>query len=126
MVFRQVLAVAGEPPGSRLRRKVYLAVWALGVGVLTDNVLDPESIGKSSHVPFILVMLGGALAFGFLGVIGPTLLAVAGAVLRDWAIGESFPHEKETVPIERGLSTVKWSRDAFARIRGAGSTVPAG
>jgi predicted PurR-regulated permease PerM len=88
---------------------VFLAVWAIVVSVLTDNVLKPVLIGKSSHVPFILVMLGvlgGALAFGFLGVfIGPTLLAVANAVLRDWAIGEPFPHEKETVPVERVRST---------------------
>ena len=42
-------------------------------------------------MPLILVMLGilgGAFAFGFLGVfIGPTLLAVAYTVLHDWTIG---------------------------------------
>jgi predicted PurR-regulated permease PerM len=74
------------------------------VGIVTDNVLKLVLIGKSSQVPFILVLLGvlgGALTFGFLGVfIGPTLLAVANAVLRDWAIGEPLPHEKETVAVE--------------------------
>jgi predicted PurR-regulated permease PerM len=67
---------------------VFLVVWTLAVGVSIDNVLKPIIIGRSSHVPFILIILGvlgGAAAFGLLGVfVGPTLLAVAHAVLRDW------------------------------------------
>ncbi|WP_156328223.1 MULTISPECIES: AI-2E family transporter [unclassified Massilia] len=67
---------------------VFLVVWTLAVGLSIDNVLKPIIIGRSSHVPFILIMLGvlgGAAAFGLLGVfVGPTLLAVAHAVLRDW------------------------------------------
>lgn len=67
---------------------VFLVVWSLAVGLSIDNVLKPIIIGRSSHVPFILIMLGvlgGAAAFGLLGVfVGPTLLAVAHAVLRDW------------------------------------------
>lgn len=67
---------------------IFLAVWAFSVAIIVDNVLKPILIGKSSHVPFILVMLGvlgGAVAFGLLGVfVGPTLLAVAHAVLKDW------------------------------------------
>jgi predicted PurR-regulated permease PerM len=47
-------------------------------------------------MPLILVMLGilgGAFAFGFLGVfIGPTLLAVAYTVLHDWTIGAPAAH----------------------------------
>jgi predicted PurR-regulated permease PerM len=67
---------------------VFLAVWTLAVGIGIDNVLKPIIIGRSSHVPFILIILGvlgGAAALGLLGVfVGPTLLAVAHAVLRDW------------------------------------------
>jgi predicted PurR-regulated permease PerM len=67
---------------------IFLVVWTLAVGLGIDNVLKPIIIGRSSHVPFILIMLGvlgGAAAFGLLGVfVGPTLLAVAHAVLRDW------------------------------------------
>lgn len=69
---------------------VVLVVWTLVVGIAIDNVLKPMIIGKSSHVPFILIMLGvlgGAAAFGLLGVfVGPTVLAVAHVVLRDWAV----------------------------------------
>jgi predicted PurR-regulated permease PerM len=68
---------------------VFLVVWTLAVGIAIDNVLKPIIIGRSSHVPFILIILGvlgGAAAFGLLGVfVGPTLLAVAHVVLRDWA-----------------------------------------
>jgi predicted PurR-regulated permease PerM len=66
----------------------FLVVWSLVVGFAVDNVLKPIIIGKSSDVPFILILLGvigGAFAFGLLGVfVGPTLLAVAHAVLREW------------------------------------------
>jgi predicted PurR-regulated permease PerM len=67
---------------------VFLVGWTLAVGIAIDNVLKPIIIGRSSDVPFILIMLGilgGAAAFGLLGVfVGPTLLAVAHTVLRDW------------------------------------------
>lgn len=75
----------------------FLVIWALLVGIATDNVLKPILIGKTSHVPLILVMigvLGGALTFGFLGVfIGPTLLAVARVLLGEWAHAEPLPEE---------------------------------
>jgi predicted PurR-regulated permease PerM len=65
-------------------------------------------IGKSSHVPFILIMLGvlgGAAAFGLLGVfIGPTLLAVAHAVLRDWTAVEKRPAEPLAVQETRTMT----------------------
>jgi predicted PurR-regulated permease PerM len=75
---------------------------------MSDNVIKPILIGKSSDMPLILVMLGilgGAFAFGFLGVfIGPTLLAVAYTVLHDWTIGSSTARalapESGTAPID--------------------------
>jgi predicted PurR-regulated permease PerM len=70
---------------------LFLVVWGVLVVGMSDNVIKPILIGKSSDMPLILVMLGilgGAFAFGFLGVfIGPTLLAVAYTVLHDWTIG---------------------------------------
>jgi predicted PurR-regulated permease PerM len=83
---------------------IFLVAWALLAGILTDNVLKPLLIGKSSKVPYILIMvgvLGGAMVFGLLGVfIGPTLLAVAHAVLRDWVKGEA----SDKVPLEDARS----------------------
>jgi predicted PurR-regulated permease PerM len=83
---------------------VFLVVWTLAVGLGIDNVLKPIIIGRSSHVPFILIMLGvlgGAAAFGLLGVfVGPTLLAVAHAVLRDWvSVKTGAPSAAPAVPI---------------------------
>lgn len=82
------LAQQGDPGWA-----VFLVGWSVAVGVAIDNVLKPIIIGRSSHVPFILIMLGvlgGAAAFGLLGVfVGPTLLAVAHVVLRDWMIVKS-------------------------------------
>ncbi|TDN70890.1 putative PurR-regulated permease PerM [Paraburkholderia sp. BL10I2N1] len=70
---------------------IFLVVWGVVAVGMSDNVIKPILIGKSSDMPLILVMLGilgGAFAFGFLGVfIGPTLLAVAYTVLHDWTIG---------------------------------------
>jgi predicted PurR-regulated permease PerM len=67
---------------------VFLILWSGVAGVVIDNVLKPIIIGKSSDIPFILILIGvigGAAAFGLLGVfVGPTVLAVAQAVFRDW------------------------------------------
>jgi predicted PurR-regulated permease PerM len=67
---------------------VFMLIWALGVSTI-DNFVKPWLISHGSDMPLILIMfgvLGGALAFGFIGVfIGPTLLAVAYRLLREWS-----------------------------------------
>lgn len=69
------------------------------IAIAVDNVLKPMLIGKTSHVPFILIILGvlgGAVVFGLLGVfVGPTLLAVTHAVVRDWAIEQHAEQRAE-------------------------------
>lgn len=70
-------------------------VWA-GVGLLAwgalvvssiDNLIRPLVISSATQVPFLLVLLGvlgGAAAFGLVGLIlGPVILAVLGAVWRE-------------------------------------------
>jgi predicted PurR-regulated permease PerM len=87
---------------------IFLVIWGVVAVGMSDNVIKPILIGKSSDMPLILVMLGilgGAFAFGFLGVfIGPTLLAVAYTVLHDWTIGSStvraIEPESGPVPID--------------------------
>lgn len=88
---------------------IFLFVWVIVVGIVVDNVLKPMVIGKSSHMPFILIVLGvlgGAAAFGFLGIfIGPTLLAVAHAVLREWTAEKTLEQQEEQpVPAETAQS----------------------
>ena len=68
---------------------VFLALWGLLVVSMVDNFLKPFIISRGSSLPFILVflgVLGGVVAFGFIGVfLGPTLLAVGYRILDEWA-----------------------------------------
>ncbi len=67
---------------------IFLALWGLLVVSSADNFIKPYFISRGSDLPFILVflgVLGGAVAFGLLGVfLGPTLLAVGYNIFRDW------------------------------------------
>lgn len=66
---------------------IFMIVWGLGVSSV-DNVVKPWLISQGSDMPFILILfgvLGGALAFGFIGVfLGPTLLAVSYRLVQEW------------------------------------------
>jgi predicted PurR-regulated permease PerM len=72
---------------------IFLAVWMLLVVSSADNVIKPLLIGKGSNLPFILILfgvLGGAIAFGMLGVfIGPVLLTVFYEIARTWILRPS-------------------------------------
>ena len=67
---------------------IFMLVWGFGVANL-DNIVKPWLISQGSNMPFILIffgVLGGALAFGFIGVfLGPTLLAVGYRLVTEWA-----------------------------------------
>lgn len=69
---------------------IFLAAWMLLVVSSADNVIKPLLIGKGSNLPFILILfgvLGGAIAFGMLGVfIGPVLLTVFYEIARAWIL----------------------------------------
>ena len=71
-----------------LGQALFLAVWGLVVVGSVDHFLKPLLISRESNLPLLLIffgVLGGALAFGVIGVfLGPVLLAVAFALLRDW------------------------------------------
>lgn len=67
---------------------VFIVVWSLAAGFVTDNLLKPWLISRGSDLPLILILfgvIGGAVAFGFLGLfLGPTLLAVGYELIREW------------------------------------------
>lgn len=69
-------------------RAIFLGIWGLVIVGGSDNVVRPLLIGKGIEAPLALVFLGvvgGILAFGFLGLfIGPTLLVVAYNLLQEW------------------------------------------
>jgi predicted PurR-regulated permease PerM len=67
---------------------VFMAVWGFfGISGI-DNIVKPYLISRGSNLPFILTLfgvVGGALAFGVVGVfLGPTLLAVGFRLLLEW------------------------------------------
>lgn len=67
---------------------IFMLLWGFFLISSVDNVVKPLLISRSSNLPFILVLfgvMGGVLAFGFVGVfIGPTLLAVGFSLLQEW------------------------------------------
>lgn len=67
---------------------VFMFFWGLILISGVDNVVKPMLISRGSSLPFLLVLLGvlgGVLAFGFVGLfIGPVLLAVGYSLGREW------------------------------------------
>ena len=65
-----------------------------------DNVVRPMLISRGSSLPFLLTLLGvlgGVIAFGFIGLfIGPTLLAVGYSLLSGWT------HTKDPIVKQKG------------------------
>lgn len=68
---------------------MFLFLWGIFVISSVDNFLKPYFISLGSNLPLMLVLLGvlgGVLAFGFVGVfIGPTFLAVAYSLIMEWS-----------------------------------------
>jgi predicted PurR-regulated permease PerM len=66
---------------------IFMLIWGFAVANL-DNVVKPWLISQGSDMPFILIffgVVGGAFAFGFIGVfLGPTLLAVGFRLVEAW------------------------------------------
>jgi predicted PurR-regulated permease PerM len=66
---------------------IFMLIWGVGVSNI-DNFVKPWLISQGSDMPFILIffgVVGGALAFGFIGVfLGPTLLAVGYRLVAEW------------------------------------------
>jgi predicted PurR-regulated permease PerM len=67
---------------------VFTLAWGFLLVANIDNVLKPLLISRGAAMPFVLVllgMLGGVLAFGYIGIfLGPALLAVGYSLLRSW------------------------------------------
>ena len=87
---------------------LFMVLWG-GVGISgVDNFLRPYLISQGSKLPFVLIfcgVIGGAMAFGLVGVfLGPTLLAVAFRLIDEWAV----------VPAAAGLAANEGRRPAPA------------
>lgn len=68
---------------------IFLVIWGTVVVSGVDNILKPLLISRGGNLPLLLVflgVLGGAVAFGFMGLfLGPTLLAVGFTLLQEWS-----------------------------------------
>lgn len=68
-----------------------MLIWGVVAISSVDNLLRPFLISHGSKMPFVLIfvgVIGGALAFGLVGVfLGPTLLAVAFRLIAEWSAG---------------------------------------
>ncbi|MGH8587793.1 MAG: AI-2E family transporter [Gammaproteobacteria bacterium] len=74
---------------------IFIVLWMNAVGAI-DIFVKPYIISQGSALPFLLVLLGvlgGVAAFGITGFfLGPTLLAIGYALLREWThTGEPGP-----------------------------------
>jgi predicted PurR-regulated permease PerM len=76
---------------------IFILIYGLLIISLVDNVLRPYFISRSGRLPFLLVflgVLGGIVAFGFIGVfLGPVLLAIGFSMVKEWSGGE-LSHER--------------------------------
>jgi predicted PurR-regulated permease PerM len=88
---------------------IFMIIWGIGVSTV-DNFVKPWLISHGSDMPFILILfgvLGGALAFGFIGVfIGPTLLAVGYRLVREWSTAAQVVSAAETAKAPASTTTV--------------------
>lgn len=68
---------------------VFLAIYGVVAVSGADSVIRPWFISRGAQLPFLLTVLGvlgGALAFGLLGIfLGPVLLGVGYTLLNEWA-----------------------------------------
>lgn len=67
---------------------VFMVLWGMFCISGVDNFIKPILISRTSSLPLLLIVvgvLGGVLAFGFIGLfIGPTLLALSQALINEW------------------------------------------
>ncbi len=81
---------------------IFMALWGFFGVSSVDNVIKPWLISRESRLPILLVflgVLGGVIAFGFIGAfIGPTLLAVGFTLVQQWAPPSSTKQRKDDAP----------------------------
>jgi predicted PurR-regulated permease PerM len=68
---------------------IFLGIYGAAGISSVDNFIRPWLIARGADLPLLLTLLGalgGAFAFGLLGLfLGPVLLAVTYSVIKEWA-----------------------------------------
>ncbi len=72
---------------------IFLAVYGVVAVSGADSVIRPWFIARGARLPFLLTVLGvlgGAIAFGLIGIfLGPVLLGVGYTLVNEWAVAEA-------------------------------------
>ena len=96
---------------------IFIMVWGFAVGSI-DNFLKPWLISRGSVTPFLVILfgvLGGAIAFGFIGVfLGPTLLAVGYRIVQEW-FAQTSPPAISPAPPETDAEVVALAHADYLR-----------
>lgn len=70
---------------------IFLAIYGVGAISGSDSLIRPWFISRGAQLPFLLTVLGvlgGAAAFGLLGIfLGPVLLGIGFTLVNEWARG---------------------------------------
>ena len=87
---------------------IFLAVYGVVLISGSDNVIRPYFISRGARLPFLLTIvgvLGGALAFGLLGIfVGPVLLGVGFILVAEFARGGGAPDVAGPGVVQPGLA----------------------
>ena len=96
---------------------LFVLLWGVLAVSTIDNVIKPLIISRGVDLPFVLVLLGvlgGAIAFGFIGIfLGPVLLAVGYALLMEWAASRG---RIELLTPEREVDHAAATRSVIERV----------
>jgi predicted PurR-regulated permease PerM len=107
---------------------LFLIIWGFLVVSGVDNILRPYLISRGSRLPLVLVffgVLGGLIAFGFLGIfLGPTLLALGHVLFQEWSAeprsATSEPGEEAArAPLRPGAAPASSAPAGVSRIEPA-------
>jgi predicted PurR-regulated permease PerM len=78
---------------------IFMLVYGMVVISSIDNVIKPYLISRGGALPLLLVfmgVLGGLIAFGFIGVfLGPVILAIGYALLTEWMNPSTYADQSD-------------------------------
>jgi predicted PurR-regulated permease PerM len=71
---------------------IFLAVYGVAAVSGADSVIRPYFIARGAQLPFVLTVLGvlgGAIAFGLIGIfLGPVLLGIGYTLVKEWSVAD--------------------------------------
>jgi predicted PurR-regulated permease PerM len=72
---------------------IFLAVYGVFAVSGADSVIRPWFIARGAQLPFLLTVLGvlgGAIAFGLIGIfLGPVLLGIGYTLVKEWSVADT-------------------------------------